>query len=369
MNKIYYTAIFLVLSKISLSQKITYNYLVDTSNVEVKKVKELFENYIHSRPDSIYNNPYWSDSEKISGRHFDILYGEFQPSLYMGFPVHVLSIKSNNHVYEIKAMFSSCESDGTPYVLTIVNFYAKKEIENYKLYNALFINRKRWLTNKIGLVSFYSPLYHKFDSAKAKKMSDFAIELCKNLELEPVPFEYYLAGDFDELQNIKGIDYWLGMGGEVKPTGRGGNGSVFCSGMGENYFHEPFHVLVGLKYKSHLWVAEGMATYLGGSRGQPLSWHITRVNKYLKDNLEINLNNLLSLRTMDEYTDFRYVLGGLIAKRIFEKGGWKLIREFMNSGYSDEDYYNAIEKYLGIKRNDLNKYLRQELEIEEKSKK
>ena len=35
-------------------------------------------------------------------------------------------------------------------------------------------------------------------------------------------------------------------------------------------------------------------------------------------------------------------------RKILEKGSWSLLSEFMSSGKTDEDYYNAIKKYLGI---------------------
>jgi hypothetical protein len=348
------------------AQKVTYNYIIDTSDVEVKKVKLVFENYIHSRPDSIYFNPYWSSIEKQSPYHFDILYGEFQPSLYMGFPIHVLSIKMHNEAYEIKAMFSACKTDGTPYVLCIANYYAVKEDGEFKLSNALYRNREKWAKSKIGLITFYYPYYHQFDSTKAEALNSFSINLCHNLDLDTIEYEYYFADDFDELQILKGLDYWLGMGGKVKPTGRGGNGRVFCSGLGENYFHEPFHVLSNVKkYKAHLWAAEGVATYLGGSRGKTIEWHICKVNNYLIIHQNIDLSkNLLQLRTLDEYTDFRYAIGGLIAKRVYEKGGWNYLKLLLNCGYSDDEYYYTIEKLLGIKRTMLNQYLRNEIKKE-----
>ncbi|OBQ32515.1 MAG: hypothetical protein AN485_21290, partial [Anabaena sp. MDT14b] len=97
-NRNFIIIIIIGLTNPAFAQKVTYNYLIDTANIEVKQVQRLFENYIHSRPDSIYNNPYWSDTDKQNKGHFDILFGEFQPSLYMGFPVHVLSIKSHNDI-------------------------------------------------------------------------------------------------------------------------------------------------------------------------------------------------------------------------------------------------------------------------------
>ena len=80
----------------------------------------------------------------------------------------------------------------------------------------------------------------------------------------------------------------------------------------------------------------------------------------------MNLNQLINFVNFDEHTDYHYVLGGLIADRIYKKGGWKLIIEYMNSGDSDKDYYKSIENLLGIKQNELNLYLREQLSIESK---
>jgi hypothetical protein len=70
---------------------------------------------------------------------------------------------------------------------------------------------------------------------------------------------------------------------------------------------------------------------------------------------------MLELKTLDQYTDYRYVLGGLIIKKAFEKGSYELVKKMLNAGKEDTDFYGAIEKYLGIKRQDLNTIIRQEL--------
>ena len=38
----------------------------------------------------------------------------------------------------------------------------------------------------------------------------------------------------------------------------------------------------------------------------------------------------------------------------------------MSSGKTDEDYYKAIEKYLGINKSELNDYIREQLQLESK---
>jgi hypothetical protein len=73
---------------------------------------------------------------------------------------------------------------------------------------------------------------------------------------------------------------------------------------------------------------------------------------------------MLKLTNLDSETSYHYVLGGLIARKILEKGSWNLLKEFMSSGKTDEDYYKAIEKYLGINKSELNDYIREQLQLE-----
>ncbi|MDZ4330165.1 MAG: hypothetical protein U0945_06230, partial [Flavobacterium sp.] len=258
--------------------------------------------------------------------------------------------------------FSYCQNDGAPYVLSIVNYYIKRENGVLKLYNALFINREKWSHTQYGMVDYYYPKYHKFDYQKAKELSDFIDSISKNFKVTPRPFEYYFANDYEEIQNLKGLDYWYGMGGKLKPTGSADVSGIFSSGKGENDFHEAFHVIVDTKYTNkHLWTSEGIATFLGGSRGNSLAWHLKRTHDFLDKHRDIDLNNLLDLRTIDEFTDYRYAVGGLIARKIYQKGGWEMLRNFMNSGITNKDYYNAIKQFLGVSRKNLNSYLRKEI--------
>lgn len=357
---------FLILGTNAYGQQVTYNHIVDSDDQDTIEVMALFENYLNAK----YNkqpNSSWNLKDQEKYKNYDFLEYEFHPSLYMGFPVHVLSIKFNKNSCEIKAQFSYCKDDGTPYILAIVNYLAKKEHGKYKLYNALNINKLDWNSTKVGFVDFYYPKYHKFDFEKAYNLNNFIRRTCKQFKVKPKAFEYYLADSYDEIQKLKGIDYYMGMGGKSFPKGFAGDNKVYCGGLGEYYTHEVFHVQIDKHYPNkHLWVSEGLATFVGGSRGKNLAWHIKRTNSYLQDHPEIDLNNMLELRNLDDQTTYHYVLGGLIAKKIMEKGGWDLIIEFMSSGKTDTDYYNAIQKYLGVKRSELNRFIREQLAIESK---
>ncbi|MFC3417823.1 hypothetical protein [Algoriphagus hitonicola] len=347
------------------AQKVSYNYLPDSSSTEFQEVMRLFENYLASNPQNQEKNTYWNTEEQQNYKNYDFLESEFQPSLYMGFPVHVLSIKSRDDFYEIKAQFSYTQEDGSPYILAIVNYIARKENGVLKLANALLINRQEWRCTTVGWVDFYYPPYHSFDQGKAKKLNDFIDRICSDFGVKPMPFDYYLADDFDEIQELKGLDYYLGMGGSAKPRGKAGENQVYCGGLGEYYPHEVFHVLIDKHFPNkHFWASEGIATFLGGSRGESLDWHIKKTDAHLKTHPELNLNEMLTLSNLDSETAFHYVLGGLIAKKFFEKGGWNLLKELLNSGENDQDYYQFIEQHLGVKQSELNAFLREELNRE-----
>lgn len=367
MKQIQIIIAFLLINACAYGQKVTYNHIVDTTDKDTKEVIELFENYLASNLQNKERNPFWNSEEQDNHMNYDFLGSEFQPSLYMGLSVHVLSIKFKNDICQIKAQFFYVKEDKTPYILAIVNYLAKRENERYKLYNSLTYNKQNWNCTSIGVVDFYYPKYHKLDYEKAKKLNDFINQTCANFGIQPKPFEYYLANDYDEIQALKGFDYYIGMGGKSKPSGKATNDKVYCGGLGEFYAHEVFHVQIDEYFPNkHFWVSEGIATFLGGSRGETLDWHMKRTNQYLQKHPEIDLTNMLKLKNLDSQTSYHYVLGGLIAKKIMDKGGWSLLKEFMSSGKLDEDYYKAIEKHLGINKFKLNDFLRQQLQIESK---
>ena len=64
---------------------------------------------------------------------------------------------------------------------------------------------------------------------------------------------------------------------------------------------------------------------------------------------------------VDMKTSYMYTIFGLICKLIYEKEGKKGLLEFVNSGSSEDDVYKAIEKHLGISKNDANQFLRSKI--------
>lgn len=355
--------LFLLLSTKGLNaQSINYNFILAEADEELKEVLDVFESYIGSEPKKEGWNNYWSKEEQKRYKDYDLLESEFTPTLYMGFPIHVQKIKKKGAEYYLEVEFSSTHPDGSPNILAKVNYRIIKEEGEFKMSNVILENRKRWEMTREGFVDFYYPSYHQFDCEKAEKLNHFIEELCLNFRVEPKQIEYYFADNYNEVQQLRGFDYYMGQSDNNVPRGKATSDVVFCSGLGEYYPHEVFHVLVDPHYpEKHMWVSEGVATFLGGSRGKGLSYHLQKLHVYLEDHPEQDLTNILEMKNLDSETSYHYVIGGLFAKRIYEKGGWKMLIEFMNSGTRDEDYYEALERLLGVEQRDLGSYIRAEI--------
>ena len=360
--------LFLSITTASAQSSISVHPLVDTSRADIRQAVAVWTAYLRARPDSIRYSPFWNEAEQAQSPRFDLLEREFEPTLYRGYPVQILSVLGYpDGFYQIKSLFGGNNPKGrSPLIFCIANVYARPDSGgHWLLYNALPINRARfWNSQQMGHVTYYFPPYHQFNKQKAKQLNQFIDNLCQQFNVPPKPVDYYLADTPDELRQLRGFDYEAVSSGLLKPTGRAIDNRVFCSGLDEFYPHEIVHVYLDARYPNqHPWVSEGLATYLGGSRGQLLDWHLARVASHLREHPEIDLRNMLGLVTLDEFTDYRYALGGLLARAVFTKGGLPLLKQFMQSGRADSAYYAALEQFLGLKRANLNADIRRMLAL------
>ena len=132
---------------------------VDTSNVEVKKVYHLYKDYLNSKPDSIYRNPYWNDKENernLNVGYFRVdraaenMYSSMNAEKYHSyFKPKILQIDLvESGRYLIKTIFSYNTSDkdyvkhSVPY---ITRLYGVKNLNgDYKLENAISFDTRKW---------------------------------------------------------------------------------------------------------------------------------------------------------------------------------------------------------------------------------
>jgi hypothetical protein len=364
--------IFFALSLNSFGQSVTVNYDIDTTVFKVAKPLNLWVDFLNTKDDSL-GSKYWNLKEvkKYGQTSYFLIKKELQFGMdnYLKLlsysNIKVLSVKKIDEYFKITSIMEFKPKGKTCNVQYIFHVYAGIENGELKLFNPLEINTKlNFNSTTIGYIKYQYPKFQDFDYELAKKQNDYLINLSEKFKVNIDTVDYYFANSNAELLKARGFDFLIATSGEEIPSGKADpkNRIVYASGIGEYYPHELIHFLLNPHFPNcHLWINEGVATYFGLSRGKELGWHLKKLNKHLLKHPEINLNNMLELKTLDQYTDYRYVLGGLIVKKIFEKGSYQLVKKMLDAGEEDTNFYSAIEKYLGIKRQELNLIIRQEL--------
>lgn len=200
-------------------------------------------------------------------------------------------------------------------------------------------------------------------------LNHYNTRLAKLFSTKPIKFTCYKFNNFAELNSCIGLDVQRNYSRNENNAYCDMYNKIIYGTTFNSYFHELVHMYVGDQYIAtcHNWINEGLATYLAGS-GITHTEHLHYLSNDLKKHTEYNLNNFLDLEytTIDNtnkqvYTSYKYTLGGLICKLVYEKMGVKGLYKLMSSENSNEALYKTVCQLLELKRDELNEYFRKEI--------
>lgn len=347
-------------------------------NVDLFQVNEplnLWLNFLKTQDDKA-GSKYWNtkEIEQFSDSTYfqmpDLDYFELGNKIEtLNYGTTVLSITKLDSLYKITSKFEFRISDSASITPFIFHVYAKKEksSDSLKLYNPFPINKKLSMEEfTFKNITYIYPKHHAFNKSLAKKQYRIVRTIEKDFELSLENASFIFTSDRSSYFEMRGYDFHFQNNGVEYPSGNADvpNSTVYSYGCNEYYPHEIVHLLINPKWpNSHAWFLEGFATYFGGSRGKTLDWHLEKLNAHLINYPELDLNNLLELINMDDFTDFRYVIGGLFIKIAYEKGGTEMVKQIMTSENSDVGFYKTIESTLGVKKESINQYIRDYLKM------
>jgi hypothetical protein len=369
MKLLYFTFLLILTNSFyTTAQEISVNIGLDTLSIERNKIVKLWSNYLKSNPDEINNNPNWCENDKIKYKSYDLLKSEgfLSPSLYY-FQLNnkILSISKTENDYIIKSAFYDSETFD---IYAITNVVATKLNDKFYLTNYQPKLIKEWRTKTIGNITYhYFPEYH-FDEKKAEQANAYLNKICSVFELKPEKINYFICRDCEDIFRVKGFDYVLSMGnGKECGFFDKYNNIIYATAFaGENHQHEITHFINNYFPNANELLLTGLSAYWGeenAHKGKPLLYSIKRVNEYLKNHPEIDLNKPNEFWKLDEETNPQYVIGALICDLAIEKDGIKMLKNILNNSKTDEELLNFIEKELKIKKGGLNNYLRKKIEI------
>lgn len=349
------------------AQEISTNIGLDTLSLDRNKIVKLWSNYLKSNPNEINNNPYWSENDKLKYKSYDLLKSEgfLSPSLYyFQLSNKILSISKTKNDYVIKSAFYD---NKTFDIYAITNVIATKINDNFYLTNYQPKLIKDWQTKTVRKITYHYFPEYEFNTIKAEEANNYLMKICTVFELEPQKIDYFICRDCEDIFRIKGFDYVLSMGNanECAFFDKFNNIIYATAHAGENHQHEITHFINNYFPNANELLLTGLSAYWGeenAHKGKPLIYSVTRVNEYLKNHPEIDLNKPNEFWKIDEETNPQYVTGAIICDLAIEKGGITMLKKILNNSKSDEELLYLIENELKIKKGDLNKIIRKKIE-------
>lgn len=343
------------------AQNLHINPGVDTLDTDVKKSLDFYRNYLNQfKGYSIPRNfeKYWSQKDcndfPVPDPIVYALNGSY--STYgLATSKTLFYVKPEQEFVHFKVLYGWVDSTSIS-LFCIANHYIHfKDKENPEFVSPIAVNTKDWKRTTIRNITFVYPQYHKFDRLRADSLIASVENLEKDWNLKPISLTYYLAKTREEIDGIRGLDFSLLAGNREKPSGISDerNNIVYCSGLGENYFHEVVHLYLNRLYKESPLV-EGLAAFYGGSMGRSLEWHLGRLKAYLKENPSIDLNKLEEFWYMDNFTNPNGTIKGMLCRMAFKKDKINGLKRIMTYKSMEEIFLNEFN----VKKGEWNDFLR-----------
>jgi hypothetical protein len=344
---------------------VTIHSRVDTTNIEVKEVAKLWISYLNSKPDSLYDNPFWNSAEKLKFKNFDFskeyLYQLPSSQLLRYYKPTILSIEKEGDNYGIRTIFSADRlpeeyRNSTPWCNT--KLFAIQENGKWKLKNALPIITEKWNKKTSGKITFIYPQHHKFNEELAEKANQFCAKISNDFNFSDWdPFDFYITCSGDELGKLLNFDFYFAG----YTTGIGMNDNrILLSGLGSEFYpHEFIHLIVP-KFDRHTLIEEGIATWKGGQGGKTFEESAKLFANELAKNDTIKFSDILNQKWGWQYAGI-YTTGAIFCKAAYDKGGVNMLKKLLEIPNDDEKLIEAICKIFEIQKKEINSFWRKEI--------
>ncbi len=355
---------------------ISVNVRVDTSQPKIREVYNLYVNYLHSRPDSFYKNPYWSKQEReryskcmnfFDHSAFFIYRRQNAFEVLKPYKINILSIDPVRDKYKIRTMFyrkevnNAAQDEMNPPWITI--HYAVQENGEWRLQNAMNEVTRHWHRQSYKYINFIYPPSHDYDQKLAEKSAQFCDSIAQQFNIEIAPFDYYLTSSPDKYLRLLNFDY--------KATSSKAMANARCGFMLSSYGsewnpHEFVHMLFPVPKDSNTLgiINEGLATYLAGPGGMSFDSARTKVATRWAHNDTVTFTDIFNQEydygMKYKFSTPYYVTGGIICKWIYEEKGASGIKQLLTVG-SRKELYEIIHQQLGLTKAQFNNQIIKEL--------
>ncbi len=343
--------------------KINYTLQPFEDKDDYGKLLNALNGFLKTKNQSDTSNPYWipSDFKANPTPYRDLFWAEYDrktknPIFFKPLLLEIIPTRLGGQ-YIVKLAYVGPDTAKLGTLKFICNIVAvKQDNGEYKFRSALGFNAESWHKKIVGTITF---VYHdSLNNELAQKTNQFNIDLARKFVTKPLPITYHKCENPVEIFHLKGFDYspWMYVdttGGRLEDEG------LLAGNNSEWYPHEIVHCYTGTVFERRSrFIDEGCATYLGGSGGQSLAEILKITSTFYKSNPNRDiLDDLQNEYRIGRDLSVVYPLGGLICKLADEKFGFDGILRLLR----EDDFYKAVDKVLGVSKENLAEFFKREL--------
>lgn len=321
--------------------------------------------FLETKNNSFKENEYWlaedfdtfwfpfQDIYEIE--HKDSVLYYYQPSL-----IEIVRTEDEKKKLLKLAFIGNNDTTNENTLKSIYNIVANKTDTGIVFSHPLPYFTRNWKKIQKGSIEYIISPDIDFNEEEAEKQLEDISKICKFFDTDPMPITYYSCTGLEELFQIKGFDYNPIMYRE------GGGGlathlNIVLSGNSSEYYtHEIMHLYISAWYPSrNKLIDEGMATYVGGSRIYPYTWHKENLRSYIEENPAIDFSAHLEPfeRFFAGETAIPYMIGALICERTYRLYGKEKLLELLSGGAELWDLLDDV----GLNEDNFDAELKMEL--------
>jgi hypothetical protein len=284
-----------------------------------------------------------------------------------GFPATVVGVipaMPGDSVYIVRILYARADSAGGVAPLALQRLYAVREsgaAYAFRLSSAFPRMRKNWEQRSKGPITFWYVPGQRPNAARINRAARFVDSVAKLFNV-PVPrhLDVIVGASMDDVERAIGLDFFPEPSGPGQRSGGLNLGFIILSGnpaIAEAYFHEFVHSVLGpsLPAGSTL-LSEGVATWLGGSRGRTPREMYRLLRSYQQSDSTLALSSLIRSRFQvaddDRASNLLYATGALIADTIYRRQGIRGLRSIYELKGDQDALIRGIASALGFSPTD-----------------
>lgn len=347
------------------SPSVSTGFGVDTSITDVRNVVSLVRAYLANPDSSARSRGLWSTATEFDRRVGDITIATGRT--YQGFPATVVGVISDgpgDSVYVVKILYARADSASRISPLALQRLYAVREagaLYAFRLASPLPRITRNWERRSKGHITFWYVPGHKPNPAKIDRAVRFVDSVAKLFSVPPPQhLDVYVGDSMDEVQRTIGLDFFPESSGPGQRSGGLDIGSILLMGnpaIGEAYLHEFVHAVLGpsLPVGGQL-LSEGVATWLGGSRGRTTREMLALLRSYQQADSTLSFTTLVRQvftdRDADRGSNLLYGTGALIVDALYRRNGIASVRRIYQLRSDPNTLLRALAIELGVPPDD-----------------